>query len=564
MGEDRRIAYFSMEIGLVAEIPTYAGGLGALAGDTLRAAADLRVPMVAVTLLHRKGYFRQTLDGQGHQSAEPVNWIVEDFLQPTHAHATVTIEGRKVALRAWTYDVTGSGGYTIPVYFVDADLVENGEWDRTLTDYLYGGDGHYRLCQEVILGVGGVRILRALGHNYVERFHINEGHASLLTVELLDEKSRETVKGDVSEGAVAAVRRQCVFTTHTPVPAGHDRFPRELVTTVLDKRTVDTLEKLACLDGALNMTHLALHLSHHVNGVSRRHGEVSQHLFAPHEIDAITNGIHPATWASEPMAALFDEYVPSWRANSFGLREALRIPAHRLWEAHLRAKRRLLEYVSRETNVQMSADIFTLGFARRAALYKRATLLLDDLDRLERLHHEVGPLQIIYAGKAHPNDHGAKDLIQRVFAAKERLKNKIRLTYLENYDIRVCKLLTAGADVWLNNPEPPLEASGTSGMKAALNGVPSLSVLDGWWIEGCLEGVTGWSIGRDDHKLGVVTDRARAAGQLLDKLEYVVLPTYYRARDNFMDIMRHSIAINGSYFSTHRMVQEYVLRAYFT
>lgn len=552
-----------MEIGHCAEIPTYTGGLGVLAGDTIRAGADLNVPMVAVTLLHRRGYFHQLLDANGTQQEEPVNWVVQDFLEETTARASVTIEGRTVHIRAWQYHVSGENGYKVPVYFLDTNLQVNSEWDRTLTDYLYGGDSHYRLCQEMLLGIGGVRILRALGFEQLQRFHVNEGHASLLTLELLSERLRKDNRNDITDEDVQAVRSKCVFTTHTPVPAGHDRFPVEMVTKVLSERMTNLLNKLNCLEGSLNMTHLALRLSGYVNGVSQRHGDVSRKMFSTHAIDSITNGVHAGTWVAPPFQEMFDRYLPQWRQDSFALRRAVMIPSQEIWAAHAHAKRRLLEYVNRETNSGMVADAFTIGFARRAATYKRADLLFDDIQRLKRINREVGPIQIVYAGKAHPHDQGAKDLIRRVFAAKEALKNDIKIAYLVDYDIDICALMTAGVDIWLNTPEPPLEASGTSGMKAALNGIPSLSVLDGWWVEGCIEGVTGWAIGRDDPKTGATSDRKETAELLYDKLEYVVLPTFYQERDRFLDIMRHSISINGSFFSTHRMLQQYVLQAYF-
>lgn len=559
--DSRTIAYFSMEIGLVAELPTYAGGLGVLAGDTIRAAADLHVPMVAVTLLHRKGYFRQVLDAHGHQTAEPVNWVVNDFLTATPARATVTVAQRTVHLRAWQYEVIGLNGFKVPVYFLDTHLPENHDADKSLTDFLYGGDSYYRLCQEIVLGIGGIRILRALGYKGLERYHVNEGHASLLTLELLNERLDTQRREELTPADIDEVRGKCVFTTHTPVPAGHDRFPLDIVSAALDPESIELLGKLRCLDGALNMTHLALHLSHRVNGVSLRHGEVSRRLFAPHPIGSVTNGIHTGTWTAPALQEVFDRFIPGWRSDSFALRHALRIPNDKLWPAHRHAKRRLLEYVNRETNAGMHIDTFTIGFARRAALYKRADMLFDQIERLQRIHGEF-PIQLIYAGKAHPHDQGAKELIQRILQVRERLRNQIRLVYLENYDIRICKLLVAGVDLWLNTPEPPLEASGTSGMKAALNGVPSLSVLDGWWVEGCIEGCTGWAIGHDEYAQGIPHDRARAAAEIYDKLEYVILPTFYQHRDRYIEIMKHSIAVNGSYFSTHRMMQEYVTSAY--
>lgn len=555
------IAYFSMEIGLEAGMPTYSGGLGVLAGDTIRSAADLNVPMVAITLLHRKGYFYQRLDANGGQSEEPAEWVVNDFLVELPQRVSVTIGGRTVQLRCWRYDVTGVSGFTVPVYFLDSDLPDNEEWDRTLTHFLYGGDKHYRLCQEVILGMGGVRMLRALGYQHIARFHMNEGHASLLTVELLDEESRKTNGHASIHDAVEAVRQQCLFTTHTPVAAGHDQFPMELVSRVLGREEIFVeMKDVFCYEGLLNMTYLALNLSHYVNGVTKRHGEISQLMFAGYIIDSITNGVHAATWAALPFQQLYDRYIRGWRQDNFGLRSALSIPKQEVWQAHMQAKKQLMQYVIHETNVGMDVDVFTLGFARRATTYKRADLLFADLDRLRRIAATAGAFQVIYAGKAHPNDQGGKELIARIFQAKEALKHDIKIVYLQNYDIEIGKLMTAGVDVWLNTPQPPLEASGTSGMKAALNGVPSLSVLDGWWIEGRIEGLTGWAIGEDGRE---GSDRSKVVSSFYDKLEQIVIPQFYNDRGRFLEVMLHAIALNGSFFNTHRMIQQYVLKAYF-
>ena len=560
---EKLIAYFSMEIALEAGIPTYSGGLGVLAGDTIRSAADLKVPMVAVTLLHRKGYFYQRLDSSGWQREEPVNWNVKDILEEMPPQTAVTLEGRTVHLRSWRYEVRGEGGFRVPVYFLDTDLAENSEWDRTLTHFLYGGDQHYRLCQEVILGIGGVKMLRALGCENIERFHMNEGHAGLLVLELLDEEARKAGRESITHADVEAVKKKCVFTTHTPVPAGQDKFPMDLVQSVLGRREVYDMQEVFCCEGLLNMTYLGFNLSHYINGVTKKHGEISRLMFGHYLIDSITNGVHAATWAAESFQKLYDRYIPDWRVDHSSLRYALSIPKQDVREAHTQAKKRLLEYINRETKVEMDLDVLTLGFARRAATYKRGDLLFTDIERLKSISSKAGSFQVIYAGKAHPQDQGGKELIQRIFQLKESLKKDIKIAYLENYDLELGKMITSGVDVWLNTPEPPLEASGTSGMKAALNGVPSLSILDGWWIEGCIEGVTGWSIGENGRGKADSDNRSKDASSLYDKLEQAVIPLFYRDRDRFIDVMLHSVALNGSFFNTHRMVQQYVLKAYF-
>jgi starch phosphorylase len=563
VNDDRKIAYFSMEIALEAGMPTYSGGLGVLAGDTIRSAADLKVPMVAVTLIYRKGYFRQRLDPSGWQIEEPVDWVVENFLSATLQRAAVTIEGRTIHLRAWKYEVAGIGGFRIPVYFVDTDLPDNSDWDRTITHVLYGRDQHYRLCQEAILGIGGVRMLRALGYENIVRFHMNEGHASLLSLELLDEEAKKAGRAAINHDDVEAVRRKCVFTTHTPVPAGHDQFPLDLVTRVLGRREVYDMKDVFCCEGRLNMTYLALNLSHYVNGVAKKHGEISRLMFAGYKIDAITNGVHAAIWTSPAFQQLYDKYIPGWRQDNFSFRYALAIPKQDVWQAHVEAKERLIQHVNQEANVGMDVDILTIGFARRAATYKRADLLFQDIERLKSIASNTGALQVIYAGKAHPQDGGGKELIKHIFQGKELLKNNIKIAYLENYDLELGKMITSGVDVWLNTPQPPMEASGTSGMKAALNGIPSLSILDGWWIEGCIEGLTGWSIGKNTKRTEESHDRSEDAVSLYEKLETEILPLFYRDRDRFVDIMLHCIALNGSFFNTQRMLQQYVVNAYF-
>ncbi|MBI5838102.1 MAG: alpha-glucan family phosphorylase [Candidatus Eisenbacteria bacterium] len=553
-----------MEIALQPEVPTYSGGLGVLAGDTLRAAADLNVPMVGVTLLHRKGYFYQRLDPHGWQTEESVEWVVEDHLEELPQRVSVKIEGRSVRLRAWRYRIRGASERSIPVYLLDTDLPENSDWDRQLTHWLYGGDSRYRLCQEIVLGMGGVRMLRALGHDDIDRFHMNEGHAAFLTIELLDEEVKRSGRDRITLDELEKVRRHCVFTTHTPVAAGHDQFPVELVKEVLARPDLCDMEEIFCSGGTFNMTYLALNLSHYVNGVAKRHGEVSRSMFSHYAIDAITNGVHASTWAARPFQELFDKHIPGWRQDNYTLRYALSIPRDEIWKAHRDAKARLIQYVNRDTNVGMDVDVLTLGFARRVAPYKRGDLFFRDAERLRNIRTHVGPLQIIYAGKAHPQDGEGKAIIARIFEARDRVKPEIKMAYMPNYDMELARRMVAGVDIWLNTPRPPYEASGTSGMKAAVNGVPSLSVLDGWWIEGCIEGVTGWAVGKDARMLHTSDDpSAEDAADLYDKLEQVILPQFYRERDRFIDVMRHTIALNGSFFNTHRMIQQYVLNAYY-
>jgi len=553
------VAYFSMEIALDTAIPTYSGGLGVLAGDTLRSAADLAVPVVGVTLLHRKGYFEQHLDEGGNQTETPSSWSPEDVLEAVDARTTVTIEGRTVTIRAWKYPVRGVTGHEVPVYLLDTELPENSEFDRTLTDYLYGGDSHYRLLQEVVLGMGGASLLRALNVR-ADIYHLNEGHSALLTLRLLDWQLDGRKTFELDETDIEAVRRRCVFTTHTPVPAGHDKFPLDLVRQVVGDEDVALLEAVQCVEGGtLNLTHLALRLSRFVNGVAMKHREVSQGMFPNYPIDAITNGVHAGTWASPAFQRLFDRRIPEWRTDSLYLRYAVGIPLGEIRAAHAEAKKAMIAAISARTGVSLDPKVFTIGFARRATPYKRADLVFTDAQRLADIAANVGPLQIVFGGKAHPHDAGGKDLIRRIHQAASALAGQITVVYVENYQMAIAGTMIAGVDLWLNNPMKPLEASGTSGMKAALNGVPSLSVLDGWWIEGHVEGVTGWSIGGLDPE----GDQSKDANEIYLKLERVILPLYYGLPFAYAEVMRSAIALNGSFFNTQRMVEQYVRNAYF-
>ncbi len=572
MADDRKIAYFSMEMGFDPRMPTYSGGLGILAADTIRSSADMAVPTVGVTLLARKGYFLQRLASDGSQSEQPESWNVSNFMQPMSNRISVVLEGRTVYVQAWKYRVSGIKGREVPVFFLDTDLQENSLYDRQLCHNLYGGDLRYRLCQEVILGIGGVRMLRSLGYNNIARFHMNEGHAAMLALELLTEEINKNVSDSISADLIDAVRAKCVFTTHTPVPAGQDQYPIDLVHKVLGKHKVLELESdLCCEPGVLNMTYLGLHLSHYINGVSREHGRVSSQMFGSYVVDSITNGVHASTWVSKPFAELLDKHISNWRENNFSLRYALNLPENEIWDAHVQSKRLLLEYIKQQTGTSMDLDVFTIGFARRAATYKRADLLFNDIERLKKIASKAGRFQLVFAGKAHPKDQYGKEIIKKIFRARQLLQPDIKLVYLTNYNIEVSKILIPGVDLWLNTPLPPHEASGTSGMKAALNAVPSLSILDGWWIEGCVEGLTGWAIGKFTDKEQTFKSKADSgeasqaedAGALYDKLEKTIIPMFYNDQRAYLGIMIKALALNGSFFNTQRMLEEYILKAYF-
>jgi len=556
--DKRCIAYFSMEIGLESDIPTYSGGLGVLAGDTIKSAADLNVPIIAVTLLYRKGYFNQKLDSDGNQTETDVIWNPENHLSKLKEKIKVRIEGRDVAVTAWQYNTEGIGGYRIPVIFLDTDLNENSEHDRNITDRLYGGDQRYRFCQEIVLGIGGIRILEKLGYTGIRKYHMNEGHSALLTLELL-RKDIVASKEKVNLKHNDSIRSRCVFTTHTPVPAGHDQFPLEMVKSVLGNLVPSGEIESISHEGKLNMTYLALECSQYINGVAKKHGEISRKMFPGYLIDSITNGVHSATWTSRHFKDLYDRYIPGWKNDSFSLRYAMNIPNNEIWNAHIKAKEELFTHIKEKTGIEMSPDIFTIGFARRSTAYKRGDLLLSSIEQLVKIAENVGSIQIIYSGKAHPKDGAGKDLIRNIFSKINEMKGKIKIVYLENYSMKIAELLVSGVDIWLNTPLRPLEASGTSGMKACHNAVPNLSVLDGWWIEGHLEDVTGWSIGSRNPD----NSRCDDAKDIYGKLEMKIMPKYYDHRDDWIDIMKQAIAYNASFFNTHRMMHQYVLNAYF-
>jgi glycogen phosphorylase len=552
------IAYFSMELAIRPEMHTYAGGLGVLAGDTARSCADLELPVVFVTLISRAGYFRQEIGADGQQIEHPDWWDPHRWCTPLNAMVAVDIEGKPVWIRPWLYIHTCPLGQPVPILLLDTDLEQNGTEDRALTHHLYGGDEAYRLKQEIILGLGGMRLLHALGFD-IQTFHLNEGHAALLTLELLKRHRLPPAHGDGGEVAyeIAEVRESCVFTTHTPIQAGHDRFPYPLVERVLPGFVpLDTLKRLAGAE-RLNMTQLALSLSGYVNGVARRHAETTRQMFPGYRVHAVTNGIHVGTWTHDAFARLYDAKFPQWQHEPEILVRTLQLPEDEIWRCHQAAKADLIAQLKELTGVTLDPDVPILAFARRMTSYKRPLLLFRNVDRLISIASRH-PLQIIMAGKAHPRDHEGKEAIRSLHELGLQLRGKVTSLFLPNYDMQVAKALVAGADVWLNTPLPPMEASGTSGMKAALNGVLSVSSLDGWWVEACIEGVTGWSIGVDNDG----GSDAQHAAALYDKLEGAVLPLYYSDPGRWRWMMKQAIGNIAYYFNSQRMMRRYASEAY--
>ena len=549
------IAYFSMEIALAPDIPTYSGGLGVLAGDTLRSAADLRLPLVGVTLVSRRGYFRQEVNS-GHQIEQPAAWDPAQKCEALEAKIVVKIQGRKVWVGGWLYVVKSPLDGTVPVILLDTDLPENHEADRGITHFLYGGDQAYRLKQEIVLGIGGVRMLIALGLQ-PRNYHMNEGHSALLAVELMRRfQLFNRRRPHEPSYHLPGVRALCSFTTHTPVEAGHDQFDWSLVQDLLqDYVALDELKKLAG-EERLNMTRLALNLSEYVNGVARRHAETSQRMFPGYSVNAVTNGVHPRTWTAKSFAALYDHHLPGWSNEPALLVRVDQIPDAEIWDAHVAAKAALIERARQTCGVQLDANLPIVGFARRMTAYKRPDLLFSNVEQLRAIARRH-PFQLVLAGKAHPHDAAGKQLIHELHRHIGALENAIPAAFLPNYDMTAALDLVSGSDVWLNTPQRPMEASGTSGMKASFNGVPQLSVLDGWWVEGCIEGITGWAIGGDGE-----AENGNDAGHLYHKLGEVVLPLWYGNRSRWTAVMKGAIGKNASFFNSHRMLRHYAIEAY--
>jgi starch phosphorylase len=604
------VAYFCAEYGLAASFRIYSGGLGVLAGDHLKAASDLGIPLVAVGLFYHRGYFRQRLSMDGWQlegypyndaAQQPMQLVKSPDGSPRRVH--VTVGGEKTLVQIWRVDVG-----RVALYLLDTNIVENPPHLRSITDRLYGGDRNHRISQEIVLGIGGVRALEAMGIE-PDVYHMNEGHAAFLIVERL---RRYVERGLPLPAAVQAVQASNVFTTHTPVPAGNENFANDLLQYHLNPYLNETgivweqflkWGQVEAGQGEFGMTILALRFSSYANGVSRLHGDVSRRMWQKvwdgvltdeTPIRHITNGVHTATWVSDELADLYDSYLgPRWRDEPHDASTWNRIddiPPAELWRAHERSRERLIGFTRQRLTHQLklrnasSADLraaaealdpktLTIGFARRFATYKRAYLLLRDPDRLIRLlTNREHPVQFIFAGKSHPDDHPAKDMIRAIVQFAQRPEVRRHIVFVEDYDMHIASLLVAGADVWLNTPRRPLEASGTSGMKAVCNGVLNASILDGWWDEAyrdlATRGEFGWGIDNADARdAGDEEVDNLDAGILYTLFEREIVPLFYdRGADNvpreWVQRMKNSIRLLTPVFNTHRMLVDYVRDAY--
>ena len=534
------IAYFSAEIGVSSSLPTYSGGLGVLAGDHIKAAGDIGLKMCAITLLYREGYYKQRIDEDGIQSETYPRFDPHPLLEKLDVKFTLRLRSRDVWVQAYRFNYVGHGGQIIPIYFLDTDVEENYDDDRIISLRLYSGDKDHRILQEAILGFGGTKLLDELGHNDIKTYHMNEGHCSFLVLNLL-----EKYNGNLNE-----VKSRCHFTTHTPVPAGHDHFAETRLKKLLRGLLPETLELPSLVqNGRLHMTELGLYYSRSANGVSQLHGNVAQEQFPWTNIGFITNGVHHSYWMGSPFKRVFDEFLPDWRSNPDALLGVDIIPNEVLLEAHQVRKNYLLGYANSQVTKALDGNTLTIGFARRAATYKRAQLLFHDMERLTSIGS--GKIQVVFSGKAHPNDAEGKELIRQIVTKSKSMFGKVKIIFLENYNMWLGRMITSGVDVWLNTPLRPNEASGTSGMKATLNGVPNLSVLDGWWAEGCRDNINGWAVGDPESP-----DDEGDANHLYSILEEKVIPTFYNDREKWATMMKESIK-TGVDFTAHRMILEY-------
>ncbi len=541
--KDFKVAYLSMEIGFNNDVKTFCGGLGILAGDILRSASELYFPIVGITLFNKKGYFKQKIS-KNYRQLELEDKSDLSLLTLTNIKTYIKIGDDKVLVRVWSYFLKSNNGIEIPIYLLDTDWPENKEKNRLLSHNLYGGDIKYRLKQEIILGRASIKILKLLGYNKIEKIHLNEGHAALATVELLSQIKKGSEREKINE-----IRKKIVFTTHTPIKEAHDVYFDDFLLKYQSDFPIH-LESLV-KESQINFSNLIIFFSSYINAVSKKHATVSKKMFPGMKIDYITNGVNSIFWTTSEFASLFDKYIPGWKENNCLLKKADNIPLEKIDKAHKKNKEKLINFVNKKNKVNFSKNAFTIVFARRFAPYKRPLFLLHDINRLIKMKKKHGPIQIIYTGKAHPRDEIGKTMIAEVNKIINELSKEIKMVFLPNYDMNMAKLLVSGSDLWLNNPILKNEASATSGMKAAHNGVPQLSTLDGWWPEGYYNGLTGWSIKEDGSK-----------NNLYDILENKILPLYYQKPLEYLKIRRNAISLNASKFNTQRALKEYIKKAY--
>jgi len=540
------VAYFSMEIGLIDEIKGYAGGLGILAGDTLKTAADMGLNYVGVSILYKKGYFKQVLTESGEQIEAPDEWDFEKYLFNTGKKIKINLKNEEIVVEVWKYEII-SGQNRVPVFFLNTDIPENTQENRFISYNLYTPYHNTRMKQELVIGIGGVKALIELGYPIFDNYHLNESHAAFVIIEL------ENILGSRE-----LAKQKIVFTTHTPEEHGHKKYSREELEAILPENYFRKIE-VEFEDNLIHLTKFCLRNSKYRNGVSKRHGEISSKMFPQYEIDYITNGIHVSSWAGKATQEVFDEYVLDWKVFPEALVKVKEIPVDKILEMHQKNKKDLIEYIESRYGLKLDLYTMTIGFARRVDLYKRSGFIFSKMSILQKIADDFGGLQIILSGKAYFNYGPSEEKIARLFSMSKKDWGNLKILYLEDYGIQVSKMLVQGCDLWLNNPIKPKEASGTSGMKAALNGVPSLSTIDGWWVEGWRENLTGWAIGVPEIDQ---TDEEIELFDLYKKLERDILPIYYNDKLTWGKICANTISYNASYFNTHRMLTEYIEKGY--
>ena len=556
------IAYFVMECAVDSRIPTYSGGLGILAGDTLQSFADLDVPAVGITLLWKNGFIEQKLSNAGAQLDSVQEWDIEKYMQPVNAKIKIPLGDKDITIIAYKYTIESTkGDNEIDVYFLSPDCPENDDETRKICDRLYIEGGLTRLKQEIILGIGGYEMLKAIKFKPF-LYHINESHSAFLIASLMK---------DIND--LSRVKSRVVFTTHTPIPAAFDKFEMKDVASMLsrycDKQVLYEIyqEKLEDND-ELNLSWLAIKNAKNVVAVSRKHKFVSESIFEGYKIKYVTNGIHHVKWASPHHKMLYAKYLKGWEEDPDLLRGAACIPDSEFAQAHILSKEILIEMINSENDASFIPENFTIAMAKRVTHYKRNNLILTNPDKLIEIAERKGNIQIVFAGKAHPADPDGKFIIKSIHDSTQYILSKtkkIKIAFLENYNIHMANMILSGVDLWLNNPVRPLEASGTSGMKASLNGVPNFSVLDGWWLEACMEGINGWGIGPRPawSDLSYSSDM-QDLNDIYGKLEFNILDLYYKNFADYLKIMKMAVSSIAPYFNTHRMVSEYVTELYLT
>ncbi len=556
------IAYFVMECAVDSRIPTYSGGLGILAGDTLQSFADLEVPAVCITLLWKNGFTNQKLSNDGTQLDSVQEWDVERYMQPTNIKIKMPLGDKDITITAYKYTIESTKGDSeIDAYFLTPDVPENDPETRKICDRLYIEGGLTRLKQEIILGIGGYEMLKAIKYKPF-LYHINESHSAFLIASLMKDMN------DLNR-----VKSRVVFTTHTPVPAAFDKFAMKDVAGMLgrycDKQVLYDIyqEKLEDND-ELNLSWLAIKNAKNVVAVSRKHKFVSEQIFEGYRLKYVTNGIHHIKWASAHHKMLYAKYINGWEDDPDLLRGAACIPDNEFAQAHILSKETLVEMVNSESDASFIPENFTIAMAKRITHYKRNNLILSNPNKLIEIAENKGNIQIIFAGKAHPADPDGLAMIKSIHNASQYIASKtkkIKIAFLENYNIHKADIILAGVDLWLNNPVRPLEASGTSGMKASLNGVPNFSVLDGWWLEACMEGINGWGIGPRPAWTDLsYSDDVQDLNDIYGKLEFNILDLYYKNFSDYLKIMKMAVSTIAPHFNTHRMVSEYVTDLYLT